>query len=115
MRKLLPVALALASLVAPSLPAIAAGEFTVTAPETITYDPTVDGFAVSSVDFQNAPDYIQVSVNLQNSLNQQVDSDDPFRIAIGNECSFDIVWTNPATSESVVITGDNTVNLAISF
>jgi hypothetical protein len=96
---------------ATGLPALAAGEFTISAPSSITYNASADGFAVSGISVTSAPDYIQVGLSLTDNTGTQVDSGDAFHIAVANQCSLDISYTNPSTGGTVSFSGDNTVNL----
>ncbi len=113
MRRIVSLVLALATALVSGVPAMATG-FTVTAPTTINYDASLDGFAVSGITFSGAPAYIQVGLTLQTESGVQVDQNDNFRIATLTQCTFDATWQNSATNGQVVVSGDNSTNVILA-
>ena len=94
-------------------PVQAATGIAVTAPNSISYDPTVGGFSVTGVDVTGSG-YVQVGLTLADSFGNPIDLSSPYRIAIGNQCSFDSDWVNSATGGHVVISGDQSVNVIMA-
>ena len=114
MRKFISILVAFATSAITGVPAMATGNFEVTAPTTITYDAALDGFSVSGVSFSGAPSYVQVGLTLQTASGVQVDPNDNFRIATLTQCSFDSTWQNSATNGQVVVSGDNSTNVILA-
>lgn len=93
--------------------AIAGPAFALNTPGTLTFDASQDGFQVYGLSLTDPPDYVQVSIDIQN-YGQNVDPSDPYRLAAGDQCNLDASWTNTATGQDVVVSGDNSTSLIIA-
>jgi len=114
MKRIATFIVTLFSLFSTGIPAIASPSFTVSAPASIEYSASSDGFAVSGISLSNAPSYVQVGLTLTDTNNVQVDAGDIFRVSVANQCLFDSSWTNSDTGGIVTISGDDSTNVIVS-